>query len=61
MLTISSYNSEVRNFFSVPFKLEKLLFYGFFVCLDSFLYLFSFFPIRIVASMIAIIGYLFGR
>ena len=37
---------QVYNFVNVLFYLEKALFFGFWVCLDSFLYMFSFLPIR---------------
>jgi len=45
---------EVYNFIQVPFHLEKLLLFGFLLCLDSFLFLFTFMPIRIVIALIAL-------
>jgi hypothetical protein len=32
---------EVITFFKVPYKLEKLLFFGFWICFDAFLYYFT--------------------
>ncbi|KAF2077870.1 hypothetical protein CYY_000832 [Polysphondylium violaceum] len=42
---------QVYNFVHVPIELEKLIIFGFFVCFDSFLYLFTFLPIRIVIAI----------
>eukprot|EP01119_Soliformovum_irregulare_P012932 TRINITY_DN3392_c0_g1_i1.p1 TRINITY_DN3392_c0_g1~~TRINITY_DN3392_c0_g1_i1.p1 ORF type:complete len:533 (+),score=119.67 TRINITY_DN3392_c0_g1_i1:236-1600(+) len=41
---------EVYNFFRVPFHLEKLLMFGLLLCLDSFLFLFTFLPIRVILA-----------
>lgn len=38
----------VDNFLSVPKELEKMLFFGFIVCLDVFLSYFTFLPIRVM-------------
>lgn len=36
----------IYNFFHVPFKLEGLFLFGLLICLDSFLFIFAFLPIR---------------
>jgi len=41
----------VYNFVHVPIELEKLLMFGFFICFDSFLFLFTFLPFRIVLAI----------
>lgn len=50
---------SVYNFYQVPFQLEKFLTFGFLVCLDSFLFYFTFLPLRILYNMMRII--LFGE
>ncbi|KAH7888817.1 eukaryotic membrane protein family-domain-containing protein [Phlebopus sp. FC_14] len=37
---------RVSNFLSIPFAIEKVLGFGFILCLDSFLYTFTILPIR---------------
>ncbi|KAI0674967.1 eukaryotic membrane protein family-domain-containing protein [Trametes maxima] len=37
---------RVSNFLSMPIALEKIFFFGFIVCLDSFMYTFTILPIR---------------
>ena len=39
-------NKRIQNFLKVPKECERFLWYGFLVCLDSFLYVFSILPIR---------------
>ena len=39
-------NKRVQNFLKVPKECEKFLWYGFLMCLDSFVYVFSILPIR---------------
>jgi len=46
----------VRNFFNVPLKLEKFLLYGLLICLDSFLFIFSFLPVRCLLAMLTLLG-----
>lgn len=43
--------AHIQNFFLVPFYLESLLFLGFFICLDAFLYVITYLPIRIFFSL----------
>ncbi|CAN0343226.1 unnamed protein product [Discosporangium mesarthrocarpum] len=40
-------NKTVRNFLTVPCQLEKLLLFGMLVCLDTFLYVTTFLPLRV--------------
>jgi hypothetical protein len=47
----TSLNDSNRNFFNVPIRLEKLIFHGVLVCFDSFFYVFTYFPIRILLSL----------
>ncbi|CAN0050001.1 unnamed protein product, partial [Hapterophycus canaliculatus] len=41
----------VRNFLTVPRQLERLLLFGMLVCLDTFLYVTTFLPIRIAIGL----------
>lgn len=43
--------AHIQNFFMVPFNLESLIFLGFFICLDAFLYVITYLPIRVVFSV----------
>lgn len=42
--------AHIENFFLVPLNLESLIFLGFFICLDAFLYVITYLPIRVVFS-----------
>ena len=44
-------NKKIENFLSVPFSLECLIWFGFAICMDAFLYLFTFLPIRVVVKV----------
>ncbi|CBJ30283.1 conserved unknown protein [Ectocarpus siliculosus] len=46
-------NRTVRNFLTVPRQLERLLLFGMLVCLDTFLYVTTFLPIRIVIGVVS--------
>ncbi len=48
---IFSKKERVVNFLIVPFQVEKLVFFGYFICLDSFLYNFTILPLRIISSL----------
>ena len=37
---------KIYTFLKIPRELEKFMSYGFFHCLDSFLFVFTFLPIR---------------
>ncbi|SJX63326.1 uncharacterized protein SRS1_14146 [Sporisorium reilianum f. sp. reilianum] len=42
---------RVTNFISIPFWMEKIIMFGFVVCLDSFLYTFTILPLRFGVAM----------
>ncbi|CAO1630419.1 unnamed protein product [Parajaminaea phylloscopi] len=42
---------RVTNFVAVPWWVEKIILFGFFVCLDSFLYTFTILPLRFVVAI----------
>ncbi|RKO89149.1 eukaryotic membrane protein family-domain-containing protein, partial [Blyttiomyces helicus] len=44
---------RVQNFLSVPSELERLMSFGFFICFDSFLHIFTILPIRILIALLA--------
>ncbi|EPY53685.1 ER protein folding protein [Schizosaccharomyces cryophilus OY26] len=49
----------VEDFFATPLSIEKTLLYGWFVCVDSFLYVFTLLPIRIFLSILFLFHYIF--
>lgn len=42
---------EISNFLNVPLHIEKLMFIGYLICLDSFLYIFTILPLRIIIAI----------
>jgi hypothetical protein len=46
---------NLRNFLAVPFKLERLICFGWFICLDAFLYVITFLPIRVAYSFVMLL------
>lgn len=44
---------RVYNFIHVPFQLEKLILFGYFICMNSFIYLFTILPLRLVYHVFA--------
>lgn len=52
---IDSKSDRISNFLSVPFQIEKLMFIGYLVCLDSFLYIFTILPLRILIALYTIV------
>ena len=46
---------KIYTFMKIPRELEKFMSYGFFHCLDSFLFLFTFLPIRFMLAAIALV------
>ena len=42
---------HLQNFFLVPLYLEGLVFLGFFICMDAFLYVITYLPIRVMFSL----------
>lgn len=51
---------HVDNFLNVPIQLEKLIFFGFFVALDSFLYAVTYLPVRMVLALIVLLDECWG-
>ncbi|SPO24328.1 uncharacterized protein UTRI_03596 [Ustilago trichophora] len=47
---------RVTNFISIPFWMEKIIMFGFVVCLDSFLYTFTILPLRFGVAMWTWVG-----
>jgi hypothetical protein len=45
---------RLRNFLSVPREFERLMLYGYFICLDSFLNIFTILPIRLFGSLLSL-------
>ena len=43
---------NISNFLHVPYKVEELIEFGFFICLDSFLFVLTILPIRLVYSLV---------
>ncbi|KAK3813411.1 MAG: eukaryotic membrane protein family-domain-containing protein [Benniella sp.] len=52
---------RVANFLNVPVAFEKMLVFGYFVCLDSFLYTFTILPARFLLATVALFRYVFSR
>ncbi|KAG6865852.1 hypothetical protein C0991_011184 [Blastosporella zonata] len=50
---------RVSNFFSIPLAMEKIIGFGFIVCLDSFLYTFTIQPIRFAFAFIRFVTNMF--
>jgi len=47
---------KIYTFLKVPRELEKFMSYGFFHCLDSFLFVFTFLPIRFALAALALLS-----
>jgi len=45
----------IDNFLNVPFQLEKLIFFGVFVALDSFLYVITYLPVRFILATLILL------
>jgi len=43
---------RVSTFMKTPRELEKLMLFGFFVCLDAFLFVFTFLPLRVLIALV---------
>lgn len=41
---------RITTFMKTPRELEKLMLYGFFICLDAFLFVFTFLPLRVLMA-----------
>jgi len=46
---------KIYTFMRIPRELEKFMSYGFFHCLDSFLFVYTFLPLRVTLALISII------
>ncbi|KAI8925644.1 eukaryotic membrane protein family-domain-containing protein [Entophlyctis helioformis] len=51
---------RIRNFLNVPLEIERLMYFGYLICLDSFLYIFTILPLRILIAIWCIIKWPFG-
>lgn len=47
---------RVSNFLSIPFAIEKIVGFGFILCLDSFLYTFTILPIRFLLAVFRLLS-----
>ncbi|KAI8368912.1 eukaryotic membrane protein family-domain-containing protein [Choanephora cucurbitarum] len=63
-LTVADFDStqelkreRITNFLAVPAAIEKLMGFGFFVCLDSFLYTFTILPLRFCLALYGYVIY----
>ena len=45
---------KMYTFMKIPRELEKFMSYGFFHCLDSFLFVFTFLPVRFLVAVSAV-------
>ncbi|KAF8984852.1 hypothetical protein BGZ46_006794 [Entomortierella lignicola] len=52
---------RVANFLNVPIAFEKMIVFGYFVCLDSFLYTFTILPARFFLATVALFRYILSR
>lgn len=43
---------RISNFFQVPEQIERIVFFGFFICLDSLLYIFTILPLRVLRHLV---------
>jgi hypothetical protein len=46
---------RVTNFLGIPWSIEKLMVFGFFICLDSFLYTLTILPLRVIFTFYSLI------
>merc|ERR1719158_1608309 len=46
---------KMYTFMRIPRELEKFMSYGFFHCLDSFLFIFTFLPLRMLLAVITLV------
>ncbi|GAA5914577.1 Emp65p [Sporobolomyces salmoneus] len=49
-------SERVTNFLTVPKELEKIIFFGFIICLDAFLYTFTILPLRSICSLFSLVS-----
>jgi len=46
---------NITNFLTVPFKIERMVWFGFFVCLDAFWYTLTYLPLRCLYSLYVLV------
>ncbi|CAG8538909.1 3330_t:CDS:1 [Funneliformis caledonium] len=46
---------RVTNFLGIPWSIEKLMIFGFFICFDSFLYTITILPLRVIFAFYSLI------
>eukprot|EP00092_Neocalanus_flemingeri_P002620 GFUD01002807.1.p1 GENE.GFUD01002807.1~~GFUD01002807.1.p1 ORF type:complete len:663 (+),score=231.51 GFUD01002807.1:51-2039(+) len=51
----TSKREKMYTFMRIPRELEKFMSYGFFHCLDSFLFIYTFLPLRVVLACLALL------
>ena len=51
----TSKREKMYTFMKIPRELEKFMSYGFFHCLDSFLFVFTFLPLRVLLACLSLI------
>ena len=51
----TSKREKMYTFMKIPRELEKFMSYGFFHCLDSFLFVFTFLPLRVLLACVSVI------
>ncbi|KAF9160021.1 hypothetical protein DFQ26_005970 [Actinomortierella ambigua] len=52
---------RIANFFTVPIAFEKMIVFGYFVCLDSFLYTFTILPARFMLALVALFRWVVSK
>ena len=50
----TSKREKMYTFMKIPRELEKFMSYGFFHCLDSFLFVFTFLPLRVLLACLSL-------
>ena len=53
--SIARKRAGVYNFLQVPWNLEPLLLFGYMTCLDSFLQLVTFMPLRVLGALLSLL------
>ena len=56
--SVDSKTDRISNFLSVPLQIESLMFTGYLVCLDAFVYIFTLLPIRILLALLSLVQHL---
>ena len=52
---------RVLNLFNVPMQLERFMFVGYLVCLDSFLFIFTILPLRMLWAIVGLFKWIFSK